>query len=145
MKVIADTGPLVAAANRRDRAHELAAAIVIAAGRDLVIPSFVLAETDYLLRSRVGIETARMFLRAVASAQHSVAYMTIELLRRAADIDARYADLDLGLADASVMAVAEREDAPVLTFDFEDFRAAPSDAGPWPLVVDESRYHDSTT
>lgn len=145
MKVIADTGPLVAAANRRDRAHELAAAIVVAAGRDLVIPSFVLAETDHLLRSRVGIETARMFLRAVASAQHSVASMTIELLRRAADIDARYADLDLGLADASVMAVAEREDAPVLTFDFEDFRAAPSDAGPWALVVDEARYHDSTT
>jgi len=145
MRVIADTGPLVAAANRRDRAHELAAAIVIAAGRDLVIPSVVLAEADYLLRSRVGIESARLFLRAVASAQHSVAYMTIELLRRATDIDAHYADLDLGLTDASVMAVAEREKAPVLTFDFEDFRAAPSDSGPWQLVVDESRYLDSTS
>lgn len=145
MKVIADTGPLVAAANRRDRAHELAAAIVIAAGRDLVIPSVVLVETDYLLRSRVGVESARLFLGAVASAQHSVAYLTIELLRRAADIDAQYADLDLGLADASVMAIAERENAPVLTFDFEDFRAAPSESGPWALVVDEARYLDSTS
>lgn len=145
MKVIADTGPLVAAANRRDRAHELAAAIVIAAGRDLVIPSVVLVETDYLLRSRVGVESARLFLGAVASAQHSVAYLTIELLRRATDIDAQYADLDLGLADASVMAIAERENAPVLTFDFEDFRAAPSESGPWALVVDEARYLDSTS
>lgn len=102
MKVIADTGPLVAAANRRDRAHELAAAIVIAAGRNLVIPTPVLAE-----------------------------------------IDDQYGDLDLGLTDASVMAVAEREQAPVLTFDFEDFRAAPSDSGPWTLVVDEARYLDS--
>lgn len=144
MRVVADTGPLVAAANRRDRAHELAAAIVIAAGRDLVIPSVVLAETDYLLRARVGAESARLFLRAVASAQHSVAYLTIELLRRATDIDAHYADLDLGLTDAAVMAVAQREHAPVLTFDFEDFRAAPSESGPWELVVDEARYLDST-
>lgn len=145
MRVIADTGPLVAAANRRDRAHELAAAVVIAAGRDLVIPSVVLVETDYLLRSRVGAESARLFLGAVASAHHSVAYLTIELLRRATDIDAQYADLDLGLADASVMAIAERENAPVLTFDFEDFRAAPSESGPWALVVDEARYLDSTS
>lgn len=143
MKVIADTGPLVAAANRRDRAHELAAAIVIAAGRDLVIPSLVLAETDYLLRTRVGLRSARLLLGAISSGQHSVAYMTIELLRRAVEIDGQYGDLDLGLTDASVMAVAEREHAPVLTFDFEDFRAAPSDSGPWALVVDESRYLDS--
>lgn len=90
------------------------------------------------------VQSARLFLRAVASAQHSVAYLTIELLRRAADIDAQYADLDLGLTDAAVMAVAEREHAPVLTFDFEDFRAAPSESGPWALVVDESRYLEST-
>jgi predicted nucleic acid-binding protein len=143
VKIIVDTGPLVAAANRRDHAHALAAALVIAAGRDLVIPSLVLAETDYLLRTRVGLQSARLLLGAVASGQHSVAYMTIELLRRATEIDGKYADLDLGLTDGSVMAVAEREHAPVLTFDFEDFRAAPSDSGPWALVVDESRYLDS--
>jgi uncharacterized protein len=143
VKVIADTGPLVAAANRADRAHELAAAIVIAAGRDLVIPIPVLAETDYLLRTRVGVRSARLLLGAVASGQHSVAYMTIALLRRATEIDGQYGDLDLGLTDASVMAVAEREQAPVLTFDFGDFRAAPSDSGPWTLVVDEARYLDS--
>lgn len=143
MKVIADTGPLVAAANRRDRAHELAAAIVIASGRDLVIPTLVLAEADHLLRTRVGVQSARLLLGAVTSGQHAVAYMTIELLRRATEIDVQYGDLDLGLTDASVMAVAEREDAPVLTFDFEDFRAVPSASGPWELVVDESRYLDS--
>lgn len=119
------------------------AGVRIAAGRDLVIPSLVLAETDDLLRTRVGLQSARLFLGAVASGQHSVAYMTIELLRRATDIDGKYADLDLGLTDGSVMAVAEREQAPVLTFDFEDFRAAPSDSDPWALVVDESRYLDS--
>lgn len=145
MKVIADTGPLVAAANRRDEAHELAAALVIELGRDLVIPSPVLVETDYLLRTRVGIRSARLLLRAVAAGEHVVAYLTPELLRRAVEIDEQFDELDLGLTDGAVMAIAEREQAPVLTFDFADFRAAPSDAGPWQLVIDESRYQDSTS
>lgn len=145
MKVIADTGPLVAAANRRDEAHELAAALVIELGRDLVIPSPVLVETDCLLRTRVGIRSARLLLRAVAAGEHAVAYLTPELLRRAVEIDEQFDELDLGLTDGAVMAIAEREQAPVLTFDFADFRAAPSDAGPWQLVIDESRYQDSTS
>lgn len=143
MKVVVDTGPLVAAANRRDQAHDLAAALVIELGRDLVIPSPVLVEVDYLLRARVGVGSARSLLRAVAAGEHAVAYLTPELLRRATEIDERFEALDLGVTDAAVMAVAEREQVPVLTFDFEDFRAAPSEHGPWRLVVDESRYHDS--
>lgn len=122
----------------------LAAALVIELGRDLLIPSPVLVETDYLLRTRVGASSARSFLETVAAGLHTVAYLTPELLRLAVQIDRHYEALDLGLADAAVMAIAEREQTPVLTFDFEDFRAAPSSQGPWQLVVDESRYHDST-
>jgi predicted nucleic acid-binding protein len=66
------------------------------------------------------------------------------LFRRAVEIDARHADLGLGLTDASVMALAERHDLPILTFDFEHFRAAPPPDGYWRLVVDEARYADAT-
>jgi len=70
--------------------------------------------------------------------------MSPGLLRRSADIDAKYADLNLGLADAAVMAFAERYDLPILTFDFRDFRAtAPEGAGSWSLVVDEAKYRDA--
>lgn len=143
MRVVVDTGPLVAAANRRDQAHDLAAALVIELGRELIIPSPVLVETDYLLRARVGVGSARSLLRAIAAGEHTVAYLTPQLLRRATAIDERFDALDLGLTDAAVMAIAERGQIPVLTFDFEDFRAAPSDQGSWQLVIDESRYHDS--
>jgi predicted nucleic acid-binding protein len=51
--------------------------------------------------------------------------------------------LDLGLVDGFVMAFAERHQLPVLTFDFEDFRAAPPSAGSWQLVIDEGRYLDA--
>ncbi len=69
-----------------------------------------------------------------------MAFSSAALLRRAAEIDARFADLALGLVDASVMALAERHHHPILTFDFEHFRAAPPQDGYWRLVIDESRY-----
>ena len=59
-------------------------------------------------------------------------------------IDARFADLDLGFVDGCVMAVAERMQAPILTFDFEHFRATRPTHGFWRLVVDEARYADAT-
>jgi hypothetical protein len=42
------------------------------------------------------------------------------------------------------MAYAERHELPILTFDFEDFRAAPPESGYWRLVIDESRYANAT-
>jgi predicted nucleic acid-binding protein len=63
-------------------------------------------------------------------------------LRRAPAIDKRFADLDLGIADASVMAYAERHRLPILTFDFQHFRAARPGRGYWRLVVDEARYQE---
>jgi uncharacterized protein len=144
LRVVADTGPLVAAANKRDRAHGLAAALVTELGRELIVPDPVLVETDHLLRARLGATAARLFLASVVAGEHSVAFVTAGLLRRAAEIDARYADLDLGVTDACVMAYAERHDLPILTFDFQHFRAAPPAAGYWRLVVDEARYADLT-
>jgi predicted nucleic acid-binding protein len=85
-------------------------------GRELVVPGPVLVEVDQLLRTRVG----------------------------AVEIDARFADLGLGLVDGCVMAIAERMRAPILTFDFEHFRATRPASGFWRLVVDEARYADAT-
>lgn len=143
MKVVADTGPLVAAANTRDEAHALAAVLVTELGRDLIVLEPVIAEVDHLLRGGVGSDAARSFLDALVAGEHGVAFLTSALLRRAVELDARYADLDLGVADASIMAYAERHRLPILTFDFEHFRATAPARGHWRLVVDEARYRDS--
>ena len=95
------------------------------------------------MRQRMGPRAARAFLSALVRGEHSTAFLSQGLLRRATEIDARYASLDLGLVDAGVMAYAERHDLPVLTFDFEHFRAAPPPAGHWRLVVDEARYAEA--
>jgi uncharacterized protein len=112
-------------------------------GRDLIVPGPVIVEVDQLLRSRVGGHAARLFLAALVAGEHAVAFLSAALLRRATEIDARFADLGLGFADASVMALAERQHHPILTFDFEHFRAAPPQDGYWRLVIDESRYAEA--
>jgi predicted nucleic acid-binding protein len=141
VRAVLDTGPLVAAAYRRDRAHRLAAALIAELGSDALIPEPVLVEADWLLRARAGVNAGRALLRSAADGEVSIRHLTPGLLREAVDIDARFADLDLGLVDASVMAVAARERLPILTFDFEDFRAAPRpDGTPWMLLLDQDAF-----
>ncbi len=113
-------------------------------GRDVVVPDPVIVEVDQLLRSRVRRHTARSFLDALAAGEHTIIHLSPALFRSAVEIDARFADLDLGHADAAVMSIAERDRVPVLTFDFEHFRATRPAQGFWQLVVDEHRYHEHT-
>jgi predicted nucleic acid-binding protein len=135
---------LVAAANRRDRAHGLAAALVTRLGRELLVPTPVVVEVDQLLRARASDMAARLFLAAIAAGEHTASFLSPGLLRRAVEIDAQFADLGLGIADAAVMATAERHDLAILTFDFQHFRAAHPQDGFWRLVIDESRYAEAT-
>lgn len=139
MKVVCDTAPLIAAADRRSSVHRLAGGLIGELGRDLVLLDVVLAESDYLLRARVGVRSARHLLAAVVAGTHSSAFVSPGLLRRASELDSQYADLELGLVDASIMAYAERHDLPILTFDFRDFRATSSERGPWRLVLSEKQ------
>ncbi len=109
-------------------------------GRDLLVPEPVIVEVDQFLRARIGSHAARLFLQAIASGEHTVVNLSPRLLRRAVELGAAYADLELGYTDGAVMAIAERDRLPVLTFDFEHFRATRPAHGFWQLVIDEHRY-----
>lgn len=139
-KVLVDTGPLVSAVDNDDPAHRAAAAALERLRRKAIVPSPVLVEVDHLVRSRVGDAAARKFLKTVAGGAHEIAFMTAGLMRRAVEFDGKYASLGLGLVDSCVMAIAERHDLPILTFDFRDFRATESSTGPWRLALDEQLY-----
>ena len=97
-----------------------------------------------MLRARVSLDAARAFLNSIATGEHEVGCTTPGLVRRAVEIDAHYADLDLGFVDASVMALAERHELAILTFDFPHFRATAAADGPWRLVIDEPGYAEAT-
>ncbi|MEX2555913.1 MAG: PIN domain-containing protein [Actinomycetota bacterium] len=137
--MIVDAAPLVAAVDRADKAHRLAAHIVQADDSELLLPDAVVAEVDHLLRTRVSTHAAGAFLEDVRSQAFRRVPFGPDLFDRAVAYDSRY--VDLGIADASVMALAEAERAPILTFDFADFRATrPLRGGFWRLVIDEGAF-----
>jgi len=113
---------------------------VRALGAGLIVLDSVVVEADHLLRRRIGPHAGRAFLSALAGGTHSLAFLSAGLFGRATEIDARYADLNLGITDATLMAYAERHDLPILTFDFEHFRATAPAEGHWRLVIDEAAY-----
>lgn len=138
MPVVADTGPLAAALNTRDEHHRFAAALVARLGREILVPETVATEVDVILRRKEQPAAARRFLAALRSGELQRTQLTEAVFGRAVELDERHAALDLGIVDASVMAVAEATSAPVLTFDFEHFRATTdADGRPWRLLVDE--------
>lgn len=137
MKVLIDTGPLVAAIDRKDPSFEMAATALGRLRRDAVVPSPVMVEVDHLARRRVGAYAARTFLKTLSNGGHEVAYMTSGLMRRAVELDRQYADLNLGFVDTAVMAIAERREMSIFTFDFRGFRATESASGPWRLAIGE--------
>ncbi len=143
MKVLVDTGPLLAALDRRDPAYEMAGAAMKKLRRDAIVPSPVVVEVDHLARKRVGLDSARRFLKHIAGGSHQVAYPTAGLMQRAVELDRKYSDLNLGVVDGCVMAIAERHELPIFTFDFRDFRATESASGPWRLAIDENVYRRS--
>jgi len=101
-----------------------------------VIPAPVTAEVDYLLRERGGTRARRAFLEDLAEGRFHIEGLTKEEHGLALTLHDRYADLDLGLADLSVMVLAHRHRTHrILTFDERDFRpVVPVDGGEFNIV-----------
>ncbi|GAA1269306.1 PIN domain-containing protein [Sphaerisporangium rubeum] len=123
--IVVDTGPIVAAAIANDRKHSACRRIferLHRERRDLLIPSFVAAEACYMLGRLGGAKVEAAFLRSLRFGRLKLVDLTPDDLDRVSDLVERYADLPLGSADASVVALAERFHLPeVFTVDIRDF------------------------
>lgn len=145
MRIVVDTHPLISFVSRTDPAHALAVSLLGTGDVEPLVPDPVLVETDYLIRQRLSRTAARALLADVSEGLFRRVAVDDAMYDRAVAYDARYPELDLGLADGVVMALAERERLPILTFDFRDFRATrPFRGGWWRLVVDEAHLRRST-
>jgi uncharacterized protein len=136
MTLIVDAAPLVALGDSRDRLHAVVTDVMKAERGELVIPAPVTAEVDYLIRRRGSKAAARAFLHDVSAGRFLVEGLTADEHGVAARLDEQYADLDLGLADLSVMILAHRfRTRRLLTFDERDFRAvSPLSGGSFTLL-----------
>ncbi|MGF1646350.1 MAG: type II toxin-antitoxin system VapC family toxin [Kineosporiaceae bacterium] len=106
MALIVDTGPLFAALYTRDRDHEACAELLTGAD-DLLVPTPVLVESEWLVTSRLGPAAFDVVYDDLLSGGLKPVDLSRPQWRRVRELCRQYADLPLGLVDASVVAVAE--------------------------------------
>jgi hypothetical protein len=104
-----------------------------------LLSPFVLAELDYLIASRVGQSARASLLEEVKRGAYLLETMTSADVASAHTIIKRYADLEISLADASIVVLAERHRVrDVLTLDQRHFRILTADDEPLRLLPADS-------
>ena len=122
--ILLDTSGLLAALDASQRRHAQAARSLAAAAPPLLLSPFVLAELDYLLTSRVGSAARSSLLEEVARDAYLLEPMSGADVERAHTVIKRHAGLNISLADASIVVLAQRHGTrDVLTLDDRHFRA----------------------
>jgi predicted nucleic acid-binding protein len=106
--IVLDTGGLYAALDGNEALHGRAAGALASARPPRVLSPFVLAELDYLIGSRVGHDAQVALLEQVERGVYQLDPFSADDVSQARRIMDRYADLRLGLADASVVVLARR-------------------------------------
>ena len=122
--ILLDTSGLLAALDESQRHHGECATALREGTRPLLLSPFVLAELDYLLMRRIGHSAQNALLEEVARGAYRLEPFDANDVARAKEVLEKYADLDVGLADASLVVLAERHGvAEILTLDQRHFRA----------------------
>ena len=122
--IVLDTSGLLAALDADQRHHEQARCVLAADPGPLLLSPFVLAELDYLLLQRVGVEAERALLDEVAGGAYDLVPFGVGEVAEAAELIGRYSELRIGLADASVVVIAAAaRTTRLLTLDERHFRS----------------------
>lgn len=129
--IIADTGAVLALIDAGDRHHRALRALYEEDPNAWLLPSAILPEVDNLVARHLGAATERLFVDDLAAGRWHVDWRGESDLGRIAELNERYADLELGLVDAAVIAVAERRRArAIATLDVRHFGAVEIDGSP---------------
>ena len=122
--ILLDTSGLLAWIDADQRQHAEVVTAMRKATPPYLLSPFVLAELDYLLATRVGRGAELALLAEVERGGFQLEHFAAADVGAARGALERYHDLDVGLADASLLVLAERHDAwDVLTLDERHFRA----------------------
>lgn len=107
-----------------DQPHHEECLAALNRSQDLVVSPLVIAELDYLVTQRVGSSIAMRILRAFPEYGFEIAPFPMEDYLAALDVMSNYADLEVGLTDASLVVLAKRyKTNEILTLDQHHFRA----------------------
>ena len=136
MTLILDTAALVSLADADEPRRDAVLHALHHENAPLVLPAPATAEIDYLLCSRFVPAAREAFLTDLGSGRFTVACLELGDYATIADLEHRYADLELGLVDSSVIVLAARYcTRRIVTFDECHFRAiTPLDGGAFTIL-----------
>lgn len=127
--IIVDTSIILAYMNAADDQHDVVGAWLENTGEDLATTPLIVAEVDHLVGARGGPAAQRAFRSDLASGAYLVEWWP-GAITSAVNVADQYADTGLGLADASLVALAGRLDTrDIATLDERHFRAVRPLAG----------------
>jgi uncharacterized protein len=106
--IVADTSGLLALFNRGEPQHAAVRDLVAATPDRLAVSPYVLAELDYLVATRIGVDAELAVLAELAGGAYVLADIGPDDLHRARRVIERYRDQEIGLADASLVVLADR-------------------------------------
>lgn len=118
--IVLDTSGLFAALARDDKHHRDASAALDGDRGPYLIPAGILAEVGYMVETKLGAEVLDAFLEDLIDGAFTFDCGQDDLAR-IRELVGRYSDMPLGVADAAVIACAERTGGRILTFDRRDF------------------------
>jgi predicted nucleic acid-binding protein len=133
---VADTSVVYAMVDKDDANHEAAVGWYHRAEPDLVTTLLVLAEADHLIGKRLGDRVQARWWTELTIGAYVVDWWP-SAVKQVAEIAQRWAGVQLGLTDASLIALADRyETLDIATFDDRHFRAVRSldDGRPFRLL-----------
>jgi predicted nucleic acid-binding protein len=134
--LIVDAGALYAQADRADPDHDAVVEVLTTEKGPLVTSQLAVAEADYLILTRLGIDVELSFLDDLATGTFVAGCLTAPELGDARDVATQYRDIEIGLADASLVVLARRyRTRRLLSFDERAFRAVrPLQGGSFKLL-----------
>jgi predicted nucleic acid-binding protein len=118
--IVLDTSGLFAALAVDDQHHVDAAGALDGDSGPFVIPAGILAEVGHMIETKLGARVLDAFLDDLIEGAFTFDCGEADL-PRIRELVSRYEDMPLGVADASVIACAERTNGRILTFDRRDF------------------------
>ena len=121
--IVVDTSGVLAALFPDQRRHRECATVLNEHEGPLLLSPFVLAELDYLI-AKYADQTAEVaFLEEVAGEAYSLAPFNAHDVGEAKSVVQQFPDLEIGLADASLVVLSRRwKTLDLLTLDERHFR-----------------------
>ena len=134
--IIADTSGLIAFFSESGPQHDAVAGWVQSSDPVMVVSPYVVAEVDYLVATRKGVDAELAVLAELSGGAYELATMDAADMAAATRVVERYRDLGIGIADASLAVLAQRyRTRTILTLDRKHFTVMrPLDGGVFKIV-----------